>query len=120
MERKDFLKHNYASIFFFIIYIYICIFFETGSPCVVETILKFTDLPALVSIVLKLQVCATMLGAIMLLCCFCFFFFFLLVCGGSVVLGFELRASHLPGWHSTTQATLPILFCVGHFQDMIS
>jgi hypothetical protein len=37
-----------------------------------------------------------------------------------VILGLELRASHLPGRHSTTQVILPPLFCVGYFQDGVS
>jgi hypothetical protein len=36
------------------------------------------------------------------------------------ILGFELRALHLPGRWSTTWATLPVLFCVGCFQDRVS
>jgi hypothetical protein len=34
-------------------------------------------------------------------------------------MGFELRASLLLGRHSTTRASLPVLFCVGYFQDRI-
>jgi hypothetical protein len=36
------------------------------------------------------------------------------------VLGFEIRASHLVGRHSTTGATLPALFCVGYSQEDFS
>jgi hypothetical protein len=45
-----------------------------------------------------------------------FFFFFLIFL---VILGFELRASHWPGRHSTTRVTPCALFCVGFFQDRV-
>jgi hypothetical protein len=45
---------------------------------------------------------------------FFFFFFFL------VVLGFELRASHLLGRHFTIWVTLPALFLIVYFQDRVS
>jgi hypothetical protein len=37
-----------------------------------------------------------------------------------VVVGFELRASLLPGRHSATWATPPALFCIGYFQARVS
>jgi hypothetical protein len=45
--------------------------------------------------------------------CLCLFFFFLMV-------ELELRASCLLSRNSTTWATPPALFCVGHFRDRIS